>query len=175
MPGGRPKKPTELKKLQGTYRKDRDTKDLSSADTEIAKTSVIIQEHEKVLVPKTIETKLGKKFYKSVVDNLKTLHVLSRVDLTQIEVMTRYLERIHETDEIIRQIDITDIETLERYSKIYDRLTTRFDNLAAKFYITPAARVQLKLNELNAIRTTQEIKKNDNAVNNLLNMRKVGE
>lgn len=169
-----PKLPTELKILKGTYNSTRE-KQNKSADVEIAKTSVIVKEDEKISVPKTITTKAGRKFYKQVVENLKVLHVLSRVDLSQIETMTRYLERIHQTDEVIRNIPIEDVETLQKYSNIYNQLTTRFDNLAAKFYITPAARVQLKLNELNAIRTKQEITKNDNAINNLLNMRKVSD
>lgn len=172
---GRPKKPTQLKVLQGTYRKDRDTGENASADVAIAKTNIIVKEDERISVPKTITTKAGRKFYKQVVENLKVLHVLSKVDLPQIETMTMYLERIYETDAIIRDIPITDIDNLTKYSNIYDRLTTRFDNLASKFYITPSARVQLKLNELNAIKTTQEIQKNDNAINNLLNMRKVAD
>lgn len=115
---------------------------------------------------------MGKKFYKQVVENLKVLHVLSRVDLTQIETMTRYLERIRELDEMIQRIPIADVDNLSKYSAIYDRMTTRFDTLASKYYISPSARVQLKLGELNAIKTAQDIKKNDNAINNLLNNRR---
>lgn len=169
-----PKLPTELKILKGTLNTTRE-KQNQSADVVIAKTNVIVKEDERIGIPKTITTKAGKRFYKQVVENLKILHVLSKVDLSQIETMTRYLERIYETDAIIRDIPITDIDNLTKYSNIYDRLTTRFDNLASKFYITPSARVQLKLNELNAIKTTQEIQKNDNAINNLLNMRKVAD
>jgi len=174
MPAGRPKKPTELKKLEGTYRKDRDSGQVQSADVAIAKTSVIVAPDEKISVPKSIHTKAGKKFYKQVIENLRTLHVLSKVDINQIETMARYLERIHEIDAKIRETDIEEMETYQYYSTLYDKVTKRFDDLAAKFYITPAARVQLKLNELNAIRTSQEIEKNDNAINNLLSMRKVG-
>ena len=171
---GRPRLPTELKILKGTLNTTRAKRE-QSADIAIANTSIIIQENERVPIPKTITTKTGKKFYKQVIENLKILHVLSKVDLTQIEIMTRYLERIHETDEIIKTIDITDIETLSKYSAIYDRLSTRFDNLATKFYITPSARVQLKLGELNAIKTTQEITINDNAISSLLEKRKRAE
>ena len=173
--GGRPKKPTELKKLEGTYRKDRDSGIKTSADVAIAKTSVIVQPEDKISVPKSIQTKAGKKFFRAVVENLKTLHVLSKVDVNQIEVMARYLERIHEIDIKIRATDIEDKESYQYYSNLYDRTTKRFDELAAKFYITPAARVQLKLNELNAIKTSQEIEKNDNAINNLLSMRKASD
>ena len=168
---GRPRLPTELKILKGTLNTTRAKRE-QSADVTIANTSIIIPESERVTIPKTITTKAGKKFYKQVVENLKVLHVLSKVDFSQIEVMTRYLERIRETDEVIKQIEITDIDTLAKYSAIYDRLTTRFDSLASKFYISPAARVQLKLGELNAIKTSQEITKNDNAISSLLEKRK---
>lgn len=166
-----PKLPTELKRLKGSLNVTRE-KQNQSADVFIAKTSVIIQEDERISVPKTITTKMGKKFYKQVVENLKVLHVLSRVDLTQIETMTRYLERIRELDEMIQRIPIADVDNLSKYSAIYDRMTTRFDTLASKYYISPSARVQLKLGELNAIKTAQDIKKNDNAINNLLNNRR---
>lgn len=175
MAKGRPRLPTELKKLKGTLNVTDEKRYGKSVADSIKNTSVIIQQDERISVPKTITTKAGKKFYKQVVENLKVLHVLSKVDLSQIETMTRYLERIHETDAIIQQIDIHNIDELTKYSLIYDKLTTRFDSLAAKFYITPSARVQLKLNELNLIKTGQEIQKNDNAINNLLSMRKVSD
>lgn len=170
--GGRPKKPTELKILQGTYRSDRDSGEKQSADVVLAKTSVIVPEDEKIKIPKTIKTKDGRKFYKQVVDNLKVMHVLSRVDLSQIETLARYLERIHETDAMIQTIPIEDVEKLSKYSSIYNNLTTRFDNLAAKYYISPASRVQLKLSELNLIRTSQEVEKNQSAISNLLSNRR---
>jgi hypothetical protein len=170
--GGRPKKPTELKVLQGTYRKDRDAGENQSSDLVLSKTSVIVPEDEKIKTPRTIKTREGKKFYKQVIENLKVMHVLSRVDLAQIETLARYLERIKETDAIIQEIPLEDIDRLTKYSNIYDRLTTRFDNLASKYYISPQSRVQLKLSELNLIRTSQEVEKNQSAISNLLSNRR---
>ena len=173
--GGRPRKPTELKKIQGTYRKDRDAGEEESSDLAISTTSVIVQEGETLPVPKTLKTKEGKKFYNLVIKNLREIRILSEADLPQIETMARYLERTREADRQLNKLDISNIDTLdeyEKYSKMLDRYSKRFDELAMKYYISPLARVQLKLSELNAIRTTQEIKKNDSAISNLLGGRK---
>lgn len=172
MPAGRPRLPTEYKKLKGTLNVTDEKRMGKPASDELSKTSVIVPEDEKIKTPRTIKTRDGKKFYKQVIENLKVMHVLSRVDLAQIETLARYLERIKETDAIIQEIPLEDIDRLTKYSNIYDRLTTRFDNLASKYYISPQSRVQLKLSELNLIRTSQEVEKNQSAISNLLSSRK---
>lgn len=168
--GGRPRKPTEQKKLEGTYRKDRDV----SADTRIAETSVIVPEGTRIPVPKTITTKFCRKYFKEVVKNLEVMHVLSRADLPQIENLCITLEKLREVQEIFAQTSPFD-EEFDLIEKRFTRLSQKFDLLASKYYISPAARTQLKLQDLNLVKTAQEIKKNESAVSNLLAARKISD
>ena len=174
---GNPKLPTELKRQRGTLNVTRE-KENPSADVLLAHTSVIVQPGDKVPGPKHLTTCEGKKFYKLMIKNLNALHVLSLADIPQIETMARYLERMREIDKIIKSLDPAsedDIDLYDKYDKIYGRLTTQFNNLAAKYYISPQARVQLKLNELNAIKTGIEVAKEGSAISNLLSKRKAAD
>ena len=47
-----------------------------------------------------------------------------------------------------------------------------FDRLAQKYYISPAARAKLTLDELNVVKTGQEIAKGADGVSAVLAMRK---
>lgn len=169
MPAGRPAIPTELKKLKGTLNTTRE-KNNPSADVLIAETSIILPEDTKISVPKTITEKKVKKFFKEVVKNLLTLRVLSIVDIPQIETLCLTYQKFIEVQKQFIDASIFD-EDFDLIEKRYERLGKRFDELAAKFYISPSARTQLKLNDLALIKTAQEITKNQSAIGKLLNDR----
>lgn len=170
MAGGRPAIPTELKRLKGTLNTTRE-KQNPSADVAIAQTSVILPEGTKISVPKTIKTTYGKKYWKTIISNLGTLRVLSKADIPQIENLVITLEKLREVQEQFVNCSVYD-EEFDLIEKRFTRLSQKFDLLAAKYYISPQARTQLKLQDLNLIKTAQEIQKNESAVSNLLAARK---
>ena len=167
-----PKLPTELKRLKGTLNTTRE-KNNPSADVVIAGTSVIVPEGTKIPVPKTIKSKFVKKYFKTIINNLETLHVLSRADLPQIENLCITLEKLREVQEEFVQTSVFD-EEYDLIEKRFTRLSQKFDLLAAKYYISPAARTQLRLQDLNLVKTTQEIQKNNQStISSLLASRKL--
>jgi len=166
---GNPRLPTELKKLKGTLNTTRE-KQNPGADTVIAETSVILPEQTKLSCPRWIENRVVKKFWKEEIKNLLTLRVLSRVDLHQLEELCVILQQLYNVRDQLLSTDV-DSEEYDLVEKRYERIGRRFDELANKFYISPAARTQLKLNDLALVKTAQEIQKNDNAITALLNDR----
>ena len=169
-----PRLPTELKRIKGTLNVTREKQNKGS-DVVLDKTDITIKAGDKLPKPKSLQTTYGKKFYKMVVRNMMTLHVLSYVDLPQIEMLARDLEQIREIDEIIQKIDATNPDTLDdlmKYQRINQMRSNHFDSLASKFYITPLARVQLKLGELDSMLKEQAVKeKLNNPISNVLNLR----
>lgn len=169
---GRPKIPTELKRLKGTLNTTRE-KNNPSADVAISETSIIIPAGTKVSVPKTIKTKFVKKYWKQLIENLEVLHVLSKADLPQLENLCITLEKLREVQEVFSETSVFD-EEFDLIEKRFTRLSQKFDLLASKYYISPQARTQLRLQDLNLVKTSQEIEKNkQSAVGNLLASRKL--
>lgn len=166
MPAGRPKLPTELKAMKGTLNTTREKQNPPS-DVVLADTSIILPIDAKVSVPKSLTDSKVKKFFKETVKNLLMLRVLSTVDLPQIETLCVIYQKFREVQTQFLEADVSN-ENFDTIEKRYERLGKRFDELAAKFYISPQARTQLKLNDLNLIKTAQDIQKNDNAISKLL-------
>lgn len=161
----RPKLPTEQKILQGTYRPYREKG--TPTDVQLAKTSVILSDVKSVSCPKTITDKYCRKYWKTLTKNLLTLHVLSSNDIPQLEDLIITLQRLREVNTIYLQLSATDDE-YDLWEKRRIRLSTRFEDLASKYYVNPQARSQLKLAELNVIKTGQEIVKEKDVIDSLL-------
>ncbi len=106
-----------------------------------------------------------------MISNLGVLHVLSKQDLPQIENLVITLEKLREVQDQFINTSPFD-EEFDLIEKRFTRLSQKFDLLAAKYYVSPQARTQLKLQDLNGIKTAQEIKKNESAVSSLLAARK---
>lgn len=168
MQQGRPKKPTALKKLQGTYRKDRDSK---KADVQIATTDLIIKDEKEFKMPATIKNAEVKKFWNSLVHGLCCIGVLSGADLPQIEQLCLCLQKMKKLQKAFMDVDVDD-ENFTKIVNAYTRLMSKFDELAAKYYISPVARSHIRLEELSIKEKelTVEAKTRD-AVSNLLSAR----
>ena len=168
----RPKKPTELKKLEGTYRADRERKN-PSTDVVINKVDgVIFQEDVKIICPKSLKTKYVRKFYKTLTSNLIALKVLSAQDLPEIEHMCIVLEKLRDIDTKLIECDfIEDPINYDRLIKTQSILNKQFESIAGKYFISPVARQKMVLDNFNIQKTAQEIKKEDSAISSLLESR----
>lgn len=148
---GRPRKSTEEKRLAGTLRPKREEGYNKSADDYLYTTPIMIPENAEIEIPKNIKSKYARDYFVTVTNNLKSIHILSSADLPEIETMCKYLERLHQVSAKLDTISLDDKENYQFYQKLHDRLSIRFETLAKQFYVTPMARVQLKIGELQAI------------------------
>ncbi len=161
------KKPVELKKLEGTYRKDRDSEE--EKKQEILKTSPIILQAVSVSCPKSITDKYCRKYWKKLTHDLLSIHDLSEVDIPQIEMVFIHLQTLRALQAKLMMIDVLD-ESFDEIYERYSKAEKRFSTLAGKYYISPADRAKLKLDELSVLKAEQEVKKDD-AISQLLAQR----
>lgn len=173
-----PPKPVALKKLEGTYREDRDG-GRAVAETAIHNTAgVLFEKGVKVRVPKSIHTKYVKAYWRKLTAMLIELRTLSPADLPQLEVMCVVLEQLRSLQVILSgdPPDIMGITPLdEGYDKIiktYIALSNKFDSLASKYYVSPEARIRLKLDALTAVKAEQDVIKGSDAISAILGGRK---
>lgn len=170
---GRPRLPTELKALKGTLNTTRE-KNKPSVDTALAKKSTaIFPEETKIACPKTIKSKYVKAYWKKLTAMLVSIRVLSPADIPQLEQLCLILEKLREVQKFYSDLDpLEDFEEFSNAQKVYIALSNKFDQLGSKYYISPAARTKLTLDELNVIKTGQEIQKNESAISAILGGRK---
>jgi len=144
--GGRPKKPVALKKMQGTYRADRDLK-TSHAD-EILKKSLPAQP---LKIPTWLKDKKVRSAYKKHIELLKLIGAEQTADSPLLENAYFALEKAAEIREMLfnKSPLAEDFEILmKRFSKFYEI----YSSTVKDFYLTPSARVKLTLDTL----TSQE-------------------
>ena len=170
---GRPRLPTELKALKGTLNTTRE-KNKPSVDTALAKKSTaIFPEETKIACQKTIKSKYVKAYWKKLTAMLVSIRVLSPADIPQLEQLCLILEKLREVQKFYSDLDpLEDFEAFSNAQKVYIALSNKFDQLGSKYYISPAARTKLTLDELNVIKTGQEIQKNESAISAILGGRK---
>lgn len=167
---GRPPKPIELKKIEGTFRLDRDA-EREKASKVIAKAdNVIFEKGIRVSAPKSLTTKYVRSFWKKLTSMLINLRVLSSADIPQLEQLCIVLEKLREVQEVWATITPLD-ESYDRIQKLYISLSNKFDALSSKYYISPQARAKLTLDHLAIAKGEQDLEKNANAIGNLLNHR----
>lgn len=166
---GRPRKPVELKKLEGTYRADRD-KAADEVQSAVRKTAVIL-DRKSVPCPQSIKDDYVRRYWRNLTRGLLEIHVLSGADIPQLEMMMKILERARSLQRRLDsgELDEDEEEAVERR---YLKAADAFDRLAQKYYVSPQARAKLTLDELNAVKTGQEIAKNADGVSAVLAMRK---
>ena len=156
MPAGRPKQPTELKKLKGTYRPDMEAKD---NDLKLSKIDgVLFPKGVKISCPKTIKTSYCRKFWKNLTGTLISLKQLSPSDLPDLEHFIIILEALRNVDAEISNTDIWDDKydfLLEKQKKLF----TQYDTLARKYFISPVARQKMVIDELTIKKVETEITK----------------
>jgi phage terminase small subunit len=166
----RPRKPVGLKKIQGTLNVTRDREAMESAKL-LEKARIILPPGSRLPVPGTITDPVCRKFWRQEIDNLLEMQVLSRVDLHQLEAMCVTLQKLREIEALFLETepDSADYDTIE---KRFERLGKRFDELAAKFYVSPAARTQLNLTDLQLMKAARELEKETSPVDQVLGLRK---
>ena len=166
MPAGRPRKSTEQKKLEGTYRADRDAP-AETASRALEAANVIFPPGTKISCPKSIRTKPVRAYWKRLTAALVSLRVLSAVDIPQLEQLCNVLEKLNAVRDRYME-EPPEGEAFERLQKSYATLSGLFDKLASKYYISPAARSRLTLDALNCTKTAQDIRRADSAIDTLL-------
>ena len=174
MPAGRPPKPVELKKFEGTYRKDRDQKKEKTEKSLTLVPGMIIPKDEKVTCPKTLKTPYVRKYWKKLTNNLIQLQVLSYNDIPQLENIMIILEKLREAQEQFAACSLSEATEVVKFGVILDlvnKLTKMFNELASKYYISPSARSKLVLDVMTIEKTSQEIKKNATGLDAVLNLR----
>ncbi len=169
MPRGRPRKPVELKKLEGTYRADRD-READAVQCAVRKTAVIL-DRKTVPCPKSISDDYVKRYWRNLTKGLLEIHALSGADIPQLEMMMKILERARILQRRLESGEL-DEEQEEAAERRYLKAVDAFDRIASKYYVSPAARAKLTLDELNVVKTGQEIQKGAGGVSAVLAMRK---
>lgn len=166
------KLPTEYKKLKGTLNVTRE-KQKPAADVKISKINGIIFAGDiKISCPKTIKTTYCKKFWKSLINMLINLRILSPNDLAEIEHMILILEFLREVDKKLAETDFLNPQydvLLDRQTKLYKQ----WASLSAKYYISPVARQKMIVDNLAIEKSRQEIEINSkkSTISNLLSNR----
>jgi phage terminase small subunit len=139
----KPKKSIELKKLEGTYRKDRDA---NSVEPIIAN---YLEIPLSILPPENITDKLCREHYTHHVSLLANLKILTYSDLPEINLMYETLQEYRKIYSKLHEIDIEkDFEHYEALSKLVIKFSKRFSELAVKYCISPVARSRLTLDML---------------------------
>lgn len=172
MARGRPRKPIEQKKLEGTYRKDRDAP-VERKQAEMRAVEAIFPEGTRVSCPATVTDKYVRSYWKKLTGMLVAIKVLSPADIPQLEQLCVVLQKLREVQIMYANASpADDFNEFERIQKAYIALSNKFDQLGSKYYISPSARSKLVLDALNVEKTQQEITKNDSAISAILGARK---
>lgn len=167
----RPRKPAALKKLQGTLNVTRD-REMVESEKILGESHVILPKGTRLPVPKSITDPAVRKFWRNITENLLEMQVLSRVDLHQMETMCVTLQKLRETEKKFLAAD-QESPAFETLEKRFERLGHRFDELAAKFYVSPAARTQLNLTDLQLMKAARDLERETSPVDEVLRMRRV--
>jgi phage terminase small subunit len=138
----RKKKPVELKKLEGTYRTDRD----NGVETYL---SNYLEVPTNIEAPDSIVDNFCREHYKYHVSLLANLKILTLSDIPEIDMMYQMLQNYRKIYETLQTIDmIKDSETYEALSNRLLKYGNRFSGLASKYCISPTARNKLTLESL---------------------------
>jgi phage terminase small subunit len=150
---GRNKKPTAQKKLEGTFRKDRDGKKPDNFLPSIIDTSTEIE------VPQTITDDYVIDAFKAHARMLCQLQLLTPSDIPELEQLYLTLQQLRQVQSKLKDLDpITNMENYSALTKLSIKLGIRFSSLCAKYYISPQARMKLQLDALNVEKVKTENK-----------------
>ena len=163
----RHKKPVALKKLQGTYRNDRDGNRAENILNDIVPAATNIP------IPDEIKDEFVINYFKEHVSFLEKLQLLQNADIPHLIQMYIILQQIREVNKKIDVIkdkgileNLADYETLTR---IMIKLVEKYDSIAKTFYITPLSRTKMTLDALNIEKLKSE---NPSITQKLLNKKR---
>ena len=167
---GRPRLPAEMKALKGTINTTREKNAPASAvDHHVLSFGADVR---KISCPKAISDPYVKKFWRTYTALLLQVRVLGPGDIPQLTRMCVILQKLREVEKVFLELDVTDRD-FDAWELRYRHLGDSFDKLASKFYLTPAERAKMKLDELTIAEKQLAVgEKEKDAINRLLGMRK---
>lgn len=133
MPAGRPRKPTGMHKVDGTFRADRHGERADAG-------------HDFFQVPTKPKDLKGEgaKLWKLVVDNLAASRSTSKLDTASLHAMCKFWNRYLELDQRATE-NAFDDEFAEVLEERALKAWRAFDRIASRFGMTPADRAKLKV------------------------------
>lgn len=146
---GRPRKSTEQHKLDGTYQACRHK---NNSDIVLAH---ILEVPKKIEVPQEIKNLKNKKVeaaFKKHVEMLIRLKICYEADLPALVNIYILLNDIYSVRETLQKIDMENQPAF--YFKLHSLFLSQveiFNKLASKFCLTPQARTQITIGELQAL------------------------
>lgn len=147
MGAGRPKKPTELKALQGTSRKDRETKSL-----EVIKFDDITQ--LRAINVKGLESVTAKRIFNDRANMLIANKMLSPQDLDQLIIYSNAMSLVIECSKHTKKGLYTEIKDEDGnfkswapnpYLKLFKDMSEVVTKIGAEFGFSPLSRMKFKL------------------------------
>lgn len=142
----RTKKSVAEKKLNGTYKPSRHSK---QEQTENIITELITQDKKTFELPAEITNKEIVSFCNWHLDFLNQLNLITPADSLIFFQMYRTAQQIQDIDEQLHNTDITeDFEKYTALSKLRIKLCKLYNEVAVQFYVTPTARAKLTLDHL---------------------------
>ncbi len=159
-------KPIAQKKLEGTYRKDRDL-EREQREAALSEIKVVLPPGSTIRCPKSLKTKAARTFFRQHTAMLIRLQVLAHSDLPQVERLWVIFEKLARVQESLIEADPLTAE-FERLRNSYLMFARYFDSLAKNYYISPAARSRLTIDVLNAVKTAQEVRAGEDAIGAIL-------
>ena len=159
-------KPIAQKRLEGTYRECVDG-DRARAEALVASVGSFFPPGTELRPPKSLATRKGRAHWREAARHNVALGMLSPVDLPQLERMCLLYE---ETERLRPLVQAADPEG-EEYGGLlsaYLKAAKAYDELAAKYYISPQARSRLALDALNVTKAAQDVRAADDGIGQLL-------
>jgi len=172
---GRPRKSTAQHKLEGTYQACRHK---NNTDVLVAN---ILTVPEKIEVPDEIKALGNKKIeaaFEAHADMLVRLKSVYEVDVPELTHLYLILNDVYKVREKINRLDVwEDLPMYERLQKLFLKQVAAFNALGSKFFLTPQARTQMTLGNLQALNENLKLQERmneaeRNPVQKLINKKK---
>lgn len=128
---GRPRKPDELKILQGTFRKDRD-----------GVPAVVVPDGD--VVPPDYLGDAALTFWHTIVPTMLSVGLAKPTDVPQLASMCEWWARHRRYSAILDAMDDND-KRLYQTTMLCAIASTNFDKIAARFGLTPSDRAKLRV------------------------------
>ena len=166
----RPRKPTAVKRLEGTWRKDRDGNAPDVAITHVR--GVLVPEGTSLECPATVKTDFCRTYWRHLTESLVAMRVLGWADLPELEGMVLTLEKLREARKRLSECSIDDKAEYARLLDLVRKLEAMWHEMAPRYFVSPVARQKMVLDGLNIEKTAQEVEKNASPVDEILSMRR---
>lgn len=144
------------KKMRGTFNQTRDREQEQAEITIASNASAMFTPDNLPKCPDSITTPYCKKYWKDFTRALTSFGVLSYVDIPQVEALVVTLEKMRAAEEALVNADILDPD-FDNIMNRFMRLSDKFDKLSAAYFVSPAARSKLRLEDLNIQKTQAEL------------------